>query len=169
MKFSYDDYFAHCLLVPMVICVFVSLNGVFSIVISIKQIITNGFSTGITVSFLFSLFLDLYFFRLGARILSNGGIYLIKEKAAESRKTEGTVEEVAAYDVVLFPKNKNKYQKYGIRADSKNISGCKIVVDEMVLKAPEKGALSPGDRVSVTFLYDLSEMPKVCHYVDMEL
>ncbi len=155
MVFRYDDYSYFCLRQPILLFVFLSLIFIFSAVVSIKQIITKSISADKAKMFLLPLFTGIFLIRMEAGILLNGGIYLFKENETDSITVEGTVEEITPYDQFSFyslPNISKYHHEYGTDRPSNVIHGCKIVVDNTILKAPEKGTLSPGDRVSVTFL-----------------
>ena len=150
MVFSYNDYYFNCLALPLFVLLFASVALIPGMVISLKEMITKGISTGRVSSFLFFLFILLFFIRLNGGRLINGGMYLFLEKAEAAITAEGTIEEITLLNQFSFP-NISEYDKYESRT-SPNIYGYKIVVNNIVLKAPAIGALMSGDHVSVTFL-----------------
>ena len=139
----------------MFLFVFLSLIFIISAAAAIKQIIAKGISADKAMEFLLPLLTGIFLIRMEAGILLNGGIYLFKENETVSVTVEGIVEEITPYSQFSFyslPNIIKYHNEYGTERLSDVIHGCRIVVDNTVLKAPEKGTLSPGDRVTVTFL-----------------
>ena len=120
------------------------------VVVSLKGINAKGVSAERVLTFFLCLLTWLFFIRLNGGRLLNGGVYLLREKAAAAITYEGTVAEISPYDQYSFP-NISAYHTDESEI-SPNLYGCRIVVDNLVLKAPDSGTLRAGDHVSVTFL-----------------
>ena len=151
MEILYIDYYHNCLILPVRILLFFSFTALRGAVFYLKDIITKGLSAESAAMFLVCFLIWLFFFRIMAGYLYNGGIYLLREKEEASITTEGTVEEIIPFDEFSFPNIRSYHHEYGSETYS-NTYGCRIVVDDLILKAPDSGPLSPGDHVSVTYL-----------------
>ena len=153
MSFSYNDYQFHCLILPASILLFSAVVFIAASIWSIRDIVRKGPTAEKVLTLLFFLFIAGAFIRIdgdGGRLL-NGGLYLLREKAAEAVTYEGIIEGISLYEQTQFPNISSQYREYRDE-NGENGYGYEIVVDKRTLKAPQIGTLNVGDRVSVTCL-----------------
>ena len=151
MSFSYNDYQFHCLILPASILLFSAVVFIVASIWSIRDIVRKGPTAEKVLTLLFFLFLAGAFFRIDGGRLLNGGLYLLREKAAEAVTYEGIIEGISLYEQTQFPNISSQYREYRDE-NRENGYGYEIVVDKRTLKAPQIGTLNVGDRVSVTCL-----------------
>ena len=103
MSFSYNDYQFHCLILPASILLFSAVVFIAASIWSIRDIVRKGPTAEKVLTLLFFLFIAGAFIRIDGGRLLNGGLYLLREKAAEAVTYEGIIEEISLYEQTQSP------------------------------------------------------------------
>lgn len=142
MVFSYDTYWNHTFLGPVVMIVFMLV--LFCIVVYSGWIRTRPTKQSILKTFILVIIM-IVCLRPECLNLLNGGMSLLQESSADAATCSGEIEAILEPSEV-FPRFRGRDAVYG------HVYGADIIINSERYFAPTCGSLKVGDHVIISYL-----------------